>query len=54
MSSAGGFRIEDPELNPLLIDIDGTLDSVFGMPVKLTFELLSDLMQDISQVDADI
>lgn len=54
MASAGGFRIEDPELNPLLIDIDGTLDSVFGMPVKLTFELLSDLMQDISQVDADI
>lgn len=54
LSSAGGFRIEDPELNPLLVDIDGTLDSVFGMPVKLTFELLSDLMQDISQVDADI
>jgi septum formation protein len=33
-SSAGGFRVEDEDLNPLIRSIDGTVDSVFGMPGK--------------------
>lgn len=47
-SSAGGFRIEDPDLNPLLIDIDGSIDSVYGMPLKLTMDLLCEVSQATS------
>lgn len=54
LHSAGGFLIEDPDLNPLIIDVDGSLDSVFGMPVKLTFELLSNLVEAISPAKVDL
>lgn len=39
-SSAGGFRIEDPDLNPLIRSIDGTMDSVMGMPILSTVKVL--------------
>ena len=32
-ASAGGFRVEDPDLNPLILDIEGSIDSVMGLPV---------------------
>ncbi|CAK9251399.1 unnamed protein product [Sphagnum jensenii] len=40
-TSAGGFRIDDPDLNPLIRDVDGPLDSVVGMPVELTYRLIN-------------
>lgn len=39
MTSAGGFRIEDPDLQPLVRRIDGTVDSVMGMPLALASSL---------------
>ena len=39
-SSAGGFRIEDEDLNPLLDGLEGSVDSVMGLPVDLTVALL--------------
>ena len=35
-SSCGGFRIEDPDLSKLIDHIDGTVDSIVGMPVETT------------------
>ena len=32
-ASAGGFRVEDSDLNPLILDIEGSIDSVMGLPV---------------------
>ena len=32
-ASAGGFRVVDPDLNPLILDIEGSIDSVMGLPV---------------------
>lgn len=39
-SSAGGFRIEDEDLNPLILRIDGTVDSVLGMPLEATIRII--------------
>ena len=39
-ASAGGFRIEDPDLNPLILDIEGSIDSVMGLPVQCRRPLL--------------
>jgi len=36
-ASAGGFRVEDPDLNPLILDIEGSIDSVMGLPVSILF-----------------
>jgi predicted house-cleaning NTP pyrophosphatase (Maf/HAM1 superfamily) len=33
-SSAGGFRIEDVDLNPLIRDLEGSVDSIMGMPIS--------------------
>jgi len=41
-SSAGGFRLEDPDLNPLIASIEGAVDSVLGMPVKLMISLITE------------
>ena len=38
--SAGGFSIEDPDLAPLVASIDGTIDSVKGLPMAMLFQLL--------------
>jgi septum formation protein len=42
-SSAGGFRIEDEDLVNHIMSIEGTVDSVFGLPVDLTIELINDV-----------
>lgn len=39
-SSAGGFRIEDEDLNPLILRIDGTVDSILGMPMDATVRVI--------------
>lgn len=39
-SSAGGFRIEDEDLNPLILHIDGTVDSILGMPMEATVRVI--------------
>lgn len=43
-SSAGGFRVEDTDLNGLIKDMDGTMDSIMGMPVQLTVSLMRRLL----------
>jgi len=47
-SSAGGFRIEDPDLNLLLRDIDGSLDSVVGLPVAATARIIEIVKDDVT------
>ena len=38
--TAGGFRIEDPILSPYVDHIEGEIDSVMGLPKKLTENLV--------------
>ncbi len=45
-SSAGGFQIEDCDLNPLISSIDGGVDSVMGLSVECTIRLM-DQLRDI-------
>jgi septum formation protein len=40
MWAAGGFIIEDPLLLPYIDRIEGTKESVMGLPLKLTDELI--------------
>lgn len=47
---AGGFRIEDEALNPLILEADGTLDSIMGMPVQLTLKLVDEVIQQVSSI----
>lgn len=44
MNSAGGFLIEDEDLNGLIKGIDRPVDSVMGMPVDLTKRLIKDVL----------
>lgn len=44
MESAGGFAVEDPDLRLLVDRIEGSFDSVLGLPV----DLLCDLMRGAS------
>jgi septum formation protein len=46
---AGGFRIEDEALNPLILSVDGALDSILGMPVQLTLKLVDDIIQQVHE-----
>lgn len=45
LSCAGGFQIEDDDLCLLIQSIDGGVDSVMGMPVNLTLDLLHEVME---------
>lgn len=49
-SSAGGFRIEDEDLNPLVARIEGSVDSVMGLPVDLTAALLQENIRLLSSI----
>lgn len=40
MNAAGGFTIEDPLLSPYVDRVEGAEDSVLGLPIKLTEELI--------------
>lgn len=37
---AGGFALEDPDLSTLVDKINGSVDSVFGLPVGLLCTLI--------------
>lgn len=37
---AGGFQLEDPLTQKYVVQIDGTIDSVMGLPKKLLLQLL--------------
>ena len=39
-SSAGGFRIEDPDLKGCILDIHGSVDSVMGMPIEAAVQVI--------------
>ncbi len=43
---AGGFAIEHPLMSPFVDRIDGTIDSVLGMPMALVERLLDELLED--------
>ena len=45
-TSAGGFRIEDEDLNPLVKHIDGTVDSVLGMPLDASVRIIQAVTLD--------
>ena len=44
MSAAGGFRIEDPVLEPYIEITQGTKDSIMGLPLELTDRLIKQAM----------
>ena len=46
-SSAGGFRIEDEHLNPLILGIDGSADSVLGMPMDATVRVIRAVIDNL-------
>lgn len=48
LNSAGGFIVEDVDLNGLVKGIDRPLDSVMGMPVDLTKRLISDVLVSVA------
>eukprot|EP01032_Pedospumella_encystans_P008909 gene8909-10527_t len=50
MSSAGGFLIEDEDLNGLIKGIDRPVDSVMGMPVDLTKRLMKDVLASVANL----
>ncbi|MDE6617627.1 MAG: Maf family protein [Clostridiales bacterium] len=39
---AGGYNIDDPQIKPLIIAVDGDYDNVVGLPVKLTEKLIEE------------
>lgn len=41
---AGGYNIDDPEINGLITAVDGDRDNVVGLPVKLTEKLLEEYL----------
>ena len=45
-ASAGGFRIEDEDLNPLILDIEGGVDSVLGLPVDPLVRIIDVVMDE--------
>jgi septum formation protein len=47
-TSAGGFRIEDPLLSPLIAQMDGSVDSIMGLPIDLMLELMDDVMEQVN------
>lgn len=47
---AGGFRIEDEELKPFIKSIDGSFDSVLGFPIKLTINLMAEVLSYLDEL----
>lgn len=45
MKTAGGFMVEHPLLKPYVKQIDGPRDSVTGLPLKLTEELIKKVLE---------
>ena len=51
-ASAGGFRVEDPDLNPLILDIEGGVDSVMGLPVDSLVKVIDGVLDDPERRDS--
>lgn len=43
MYAAGGFIVQDPLLVPFINHIDGAIDTVIGLPLRLTKKLLAEV-----------
>eukprot|EP00743_Colponemidia_sp_Colp-15_P004779 GILK01005147.1.p1 GENE.GILK01005147.1~~GILK01005147.1.p1 ORF type:complete len:203 (-),score=29.14 GILK01005147.1:103-630(-) len=43
MYCAGGFMVEEPLLQPYIERVDGTIDSIQGLPITLLKQLLADV-----------
>ena len=39
---AGGYNIDDSQIKPLIVAVDGDYDNVVGLPVKLTEKLIEE------------
>lgn len=39
---AGGYNIDDPDISPLIVRVEGDRDNVVGLPVKLTEKLIEE------------
>lgn len=39
---AGGYNIDDAEIKPLIVRVEGDYDNVVGLPVKLTEKLIEE------------
>jgi septum formation protein len=46
LQAAGGFCVEDEDLNPLILKIEGSFDSVLGLPVSSTNNLIMNVLKD--------
>mmetsp|Transcript_32354 Transcript_32354/g.54539 ORF Transcript_32354/g.54539 Transcript_32354/m.54539 type:complete len:272 (-) Transcript_32354:2358-3173(-) len=53
-TSAGGFRIEDPDLSLLIRDMDKGADSIMGMPLDLTTQLIEAVLPKGAATGASI
>lgn len=47
LNSAGGFCVEDPDLNECVASLDGTVDSIMGLPVALTERLIEEVVNQL-------
>jgi len=43
---AGGFSIEDPKLKDYIVKIEGAIDSIIGLPKKLTAQLIKGVQKE--------
>ena len=46
-SKAGGFAVQDPILKPFIEKIDGTEDSIMGLPKTLTTKLMEEVSANL-------
>jgi predicted house-cleaning NTP pyrophosphatase (Maf/HAM1 superfamily) len=44
MTTAGGFTVEDPLVQPYVKRIDGTVDSIEGMPIHAMEALIQSVL----------
>jgi septum formation protein len=49
--SAGGFRVEDEDLKPLVKELVGGYDSVLGLPGPTLLKLMTKVGYDVSKID---
>ena len=53
MQSAGAFRVEDHDLYPLIRNIEGTVDSVMGMPVDACVRVIAAVLDESVDSNAE-
>lgn len=52
-SAAGGFIIEDPDLWPLVKSVNGTVDSVLGMPIDASVRVIASVLEESKDSNAE-